>query len=186
MLLSEVEVLQQDGSVVFLSSFWAQQPAALFFLRHFACPSCSVRLQKLLPRLHELVDLGVRVVLVGLGSVRALSAFAARMRLESGSLSLVVSPDRSAYEAAGFARSALSTYGPRSVVASLALYALGHGASRADDDGDVTQQGGVLYVERGGRVAYRHAERSLADAPDLNALFRVALRSAAENSGALV
>jgi hypothetical protein len=68
------------------------------------------------------------------------------------------------------------------VLTSLALYAQGHFARRADDDGDVTQQGGLLYVRRGGEVLHRHAERTLADAPDLNALFAIALARAADRS----
>ncbi len=186
MSIGEVEVLRRDGSSVALGRFWRENDCMVMFLRHFACPSCSARLTAFLPRLHELVDLGVGVVLVGAGSVRALGAFAARMRLDEGPVELVVSPDLAAYRAAGLERSRWSAFGPRSVAAAIALYVGGHGAARADDDGDVLQQGGVLYVTRAGEVAYRHADRHLGDGPDWPALFQAALASAAARPGVLV
>jgi peroxiredoxin len=186
MSIGEVEVLRRDGSPVALGHFWKSRDCVVMFLRHFACPSCSARLTALLPRLHELIDLGAGVVFVGPGSVRALGAFAARMRLEEGPIDLVVSPDLSAYRAADLERSRWSAFGPASVAASIALYVTGHGATRHDDDGDILQQGGVVYVTRDGAVGWRHADRHLGDEPDWSALFQVVLASAAARPGVLV
>ncbi|NUO49335.1 MAG: hypothetical protein HOV80_10810 [Polyangiaceae bacterium] len=182
----DVTVIGADGSDVVLSSFWQDSDCLLLLLRHFACPSCSVRLGRLLPKLHQLRDLGVRVVIVGLGSTQALRTFAARMKLGGGDLDLVVSPDLAAYRWAGLSRSKWATYGPRSVAVSIALYVLGHGATRHEDDGDVLQQGGVLFVKKGGTIAFRHADRDLADGPELSEAIQAALVSAAERSDALV
>jgi peroxiredoxin len=182
----DVTVIRADGSDVVLSSFWEDADCLLLFLRHFACPSCSVRLSKLLPRLHQLRALGVRVVIVGLGSTRALRTFARRMKLDGGGIDLVVSPNLEAHRWAGLSRSKWATYGPRSVAASIALYVLGHGATRHEDDGDVLQQGGVLFVRTGGEIAFRHADRDLADGPELSEAVQAALASAAERSDAPV
>jgi peroxiredoxin len=178
----DVTMIRADGSDVVLSSFWQESDCLLLFLRHFACPSCSVRLTKLLPRLHQLRGLGVRVAIVGLGSTRALRTFAARMKLDGGDIDLVVSPNLEAHRWAGLARSKWATYGPRSVAASIAFYVLGHGATRHEDDGDVLQQGGVLFLKKGGRIAFRHADRDLFDGPELSDAVQAALASAAERS----
>jgi hypothetical protein len=35
-----------DGATIPLASLWADGPVLLLFLRHFACPSCSVRIDR--------------------------------------------------------------------------------------------------------------------------------------------
>jgi peroxiredoxin len=183
--LGDVVVKDRQGHEVALGRFWAESDCLFVFLRHFACPSCSAMVTALLPRVPELAGLGVRVVLVGAGSPEAANAFAARMELDGGHVELVTSDDLAAHRAAELVRSSWSTYGPRSVFTSLYLYALGHWAPRRADDGDVTQQGGVLYMTREGRVAFHHVDRDLADRASLNDVVEAALRSAFARAEAL-
>ena len=185
-LLGAVEVLDAEAAPVPLASFWAQRDCVLVFLRHFACPTCSELVGALLPRLPELSALDVGVVLVGAGSPAACDAFSTRMRLDGGELTLVTSPDLAAHHAAGLLRSRAATYGLRSLWTSLALYALGHFARRRPDDGDITQQGGMLYVRRGGELAFQHRNRALGDEASPSEVVELALRMALEGADALV
>ncbi|MCC6522061.1 MAG: hypothetical protein IT373_05320 [Polyangiaceae bacterium] len=175
-----------DGTTLGLARAWAERDCLLVFLRHFACPSCSALAAELAPRVPELGALDVGVWIVGAGSPEAAAAFRTRLRLDDPRVELVVSPDLAAYRAAELVRSRRATYGPRSLWAALCLYALGHGAKRRPDDGDVTQQGGVAFVLRGGVLAWHHANRDLGDHLSLNDIVDRALARAAARSGALV
>lgn len=159
-------------------------PLLLVYVRHFACPGCSHFMESLAPRLPELAALGVRVVLVGSGSVARLVAFAERMKLRPPDVELVTDPSLEAYAAAGMHRSAMGTYAPKPVLASLGLYALGHWVKRHADDGDVEQQGGVLLLDADRRVVAHHEDRDLVDHAPMADVVHVALELAAARATA--
>ena len=173
-----------DGATIPLASLWADGPVLLLFLRHFACPSCSVRIDRWLPRVAELERLGVGFAIVGCGSHDALARFAERLGLDEPGLArrLDVSPDRAAYAAVGFGDSTWGTFGPRAALTAAGLYVAGRYLPRHADDGRITQQGGLVLVDRGGTVRHRHPERSLADARDPSDAIDAALRLAAEGA----
>lgn len=179
----DVEIERADGSKLRAGSLWQDRACLLVFLRHFACPSCSVRLERTLPRAAELARLGVRVVLCGCGSPSALARFEARLRLEASRVELVVSPDGALYRAFGMARSGWGTFGPRAAFGAVWLYATGHYATRHADDGDVLQQGGVVLIAKGGAILHRRAEQSLVDAYDPSEAVGEVLRLVAAEAG---
>jgi peroxiredoxin len=180
-MTAEATLHALDGSTRPLASLWSSGPVLLLFLRHFACPSCSSRIDRWVPRARELEALGIGLAVIGCGSTSALTRFAERLGLDAPRLRdhIFASSDRAAYAAFGLGASTWGTFGPRAALAAASLYAAGHYATRHDDDGDLTQQGGAVLVDDSGAVLFRHAEASLADASDPSDAIDAALRWAA-------
>jgi len=179
-------VFGEDGAPHALREAWAERGAVLVFLRHFACPTCRMHGDLLAARLPELTALGVRAVLVGLGSPEALRRYASAMRLEGSSALLLTDPDGSAHRAAGLLRAKWATFGPRAVLASLKGYALGFGSARSDDDGDIVQQGGAFVIGPDDEVLFAHRSRWVGDLASTSDLQAAALRLALPRSAAAV
>jgi len=170
--LANAIVCYEHGARKRLATFWAEQPALLVFLRHFACPGCWEQVSLLAPRLGKLRASGVRVVLVGVAEPSRILPFRDRVQLEDAHVDLVVDPSLASHRAAGLARSAWATYGPRGSIGSVMLYARGRYIPRHDDDGDVTQQGGALLVDRASRVVLHHRAAHPTDYLDLGDVLR--------------
>jgi peroxiredoxin len=159
--LADAVVLDARDAPHRLGDLWATRDAVVVFVRHFACAGCSAHVAELRPRLRELADLGVATALVGNGSPLQLAAFVARQELAGHPLELFTDPTRAAYLAAGLERSWLGVVGPRALGNLAALLARGYpnGVPR----GDTAQQGGTLYIARGGRLAFYHRAARLGD-----------------------
>jgi hypothetical protein len=160
-----------------LGESWATSDAVLVFVRHFACAGCSAHVGELRPRLHELATLGVTTVLIGNGTPDQLAAFVERQNLAGHPLELVTDPSRAAYLAADLERSLLGTVGPRAVASFLGLAAKGH--RQGLPQGDLTQQGGTLYVTRQGELAFYHRSARLGDHAPAVDIVEIALARAA-------
>lgn len=175
--LADAPVLDAGGEVSRLGDCWAEGPAALVFLRHFACIACSEHVTVLAPRLHELTQLGLRVVYVGNGEPRYIEAFVERNGIDPEVVEVITDPTLAAHRALELQRSFGSTYGPR------ALWNVGRalvsGFRPTTVEGDEQQQGGVLVVDREGRVAYLHRDRALGDHANTTEVIAAAMRVAA-------
>ena len=68
------------------------------FLRYFGCPFCQAWIARLVRHTHEFDDLGVRVVLVGQGSVGQAMGFTGPRRIP---FTIALDPDRTAYREFG-------------------------------------------------------------------------------------
>lgn len=176
--LADAVVLDAAGGAHRLGDAWAERDALIVLVRHFACAGCGAHVAALRPRLPELAALDVGVTLIGSGSPAQLAAFVEREALASHPIELRTDPTRATYAAAGLARSRWGTAGPRAVAALLALGLRGHRNGRPQ--GDLWQQGGTLYVARGGALVFRHAAAHLGDHAELGDLLDVALRRRAE------
>ena len=178
--LADTEVLGPDGTASRLGERWTTTPAAVVFLRHFACIACSEHVALLAPRLHELARLGLRVVYVGNGEPRFIDAFVQRNGIEPGVVEVVTDPSLHAFEATGLHRLVLSTFGPR------ALLNLGRATLRGFHqrrvEGDTFQQGGVLVVDRQGKIAYLHRDERTGDHAPVGDVVDAALRVAGQGS----
>ncbi len=115
-------------------------------------------------RLEEIRTAGAELVLVGNGSVKFASAF---QHDRAPELRVFTDPSRKTYEALGMKRGVLATIGVRSQVAGWRSTRRGY--LQTSLQGDAWQQGGLLAVEKGGHVAYEHANRSAGERPDLGA-----------------
>ena len=178
--LADATVLDAAGEPHRLGDAWAERDALLLLVRHFACAGCAAHVAALRPRLPELIALGIGVTVIGNGTPLQLAAFAEREALDGHPIDLRTDPDRATYAAAGLRRSRWGTAGPRAVAALIGLVLRGH--RNGLPQGDLWQQGGTLYVARGGALGFRHASADLGDNAALVDLVDVALRRRAEAS----
>jgi peroxiredoxin len=174
-------VLDASGTEVEVRRLCERGPCLLVLLRHFGCVGCAQQVRELAPRLFELSRAGVRTILVGSGSAEQRAAFAIRNALDGAPALLVTDPSLGLYRALGLVRSAWATVGPRAVLETARAMAAGH-PHRATE-GDRTQQGGVLLVDRAGVVRMFHKNRSIGDHPPASDLVFAALRLALEERG---
>jgi len=143
-----------------LGDAWSDRDALVIFVRHFACAGCAEHVAALRPRLDELARLDTAVIAVGCGTPDQLAGFVEREQLPR----CYTDPGLGAYRAAGLVRSWRSTYGLRALL-QLARARL-RGFSNGRAQGDPLQQGGTLYVARGGELCfYDRAEHTGDHAP---------------------
>jgi len=178
--LAACEVDHPDGTRRRLGELWRDRPAALFFVRHFGCLSCSLQLADLGPRCHELDDLQVRPVLVGHGDMARLQAFRDRFHLDRTGLVTVSDPSQRAYAAAGMVRSWWGAAGPRALLDYVEGFAAGH--RNPGIFGDPAQQGGALLVDEAGAVHFHRANQRVGDITPTHALMDAALALAARRT----
>lgn len=167
-------VLDAAGRASPLGERWAGRACLVVFLRHFGCSACSEHVTALAPRLGELARLGVSTVFVGNGAPSFMAGFIERLGLDRLPVELVTDPTLKAFAAAGLVRSAWSVAGPRALALKLRGLAAGHVQERVE--GDLKQQGGVLVVDRAGRVAYVWRDRSVGDHAPMGDVVDAALR----------
>jgi peroxiredoxin len=153
--LLDAEVVDADGERHALHELIGGKLTLAVFLRHFGCIGCSQQVDVLVPMLDELAALDVVTILIGNGDARYIAAFRERQRLEGYLVMIVTDATLGSHRAAGFGRSLWATYGPRALWAD--LRAMGKGYSLATRQGDGLQQGGVLLIDRDGRLAFRQA-----------------------------
>jgi peroxiredoxin len=182
--LAAATLVAADGKDVVLGTFWATGPAVLVFLRHFGCVGCSEIVTELAPRLDELARARVRTVLVGNGSPAQRNAFVDRHALAGAKVEVLVDPTLAAYRAAGLARSAFATYGPRAIWET--LRAMGNGHPHRPPEGDPTQQGGALVVGDDQRLLFYKRSRSIGDHAPASDLVDAALRLVVMKQAVLV
>ncbi|MCH9686545.1 MAG: AhpC/TSA family protein [Deltaproteobacteria bacterium] len=179
-VLADVEVFDTDGTTSRLGERWAEGPAALVFLRHFACLACTEHVTLLALRLHELTRLGVRVVYVGNGEPRYIEAFVERNAIDTAAVEVITDPTLAAHRALELHRSFMETYGPR------ALWGLGRalvgGFRQRGIEGDNYQQGGLVVVDAQQQVAYVHRDQATGDHAPLVDVIEAVMRVAAQGS----
>jgi hypothetical protein len=184
--LAAAVVLDAAGRDHVLGALWAERDAIAIFVRHFACAGCAQHVAELAPRLADIASLGVAVALVGNGTPPQLADFIEREKLgeamRAGVLSTFTDPSLGAYRAAGLERSWAGTVGPRALGNLAALLARGYWNGRAR--GDLAQQGGTLYVRRGGVLAFVHASARLGDHASVGDVVEIALAAHATEAGA--
>jgi peroxiredoxin len=175
--LDAAEVLDVRGQPHRLARTWSERDVVLVCVRHFACIGCAEHLDLLRPRLADLERLGIDVIIVGSGSASQLEAFVEREHLARPGVHCFTDPSLAVYRAAGFVRSRWATFGPRALGQAARAWLRGHRNGRAE--GDLLQQGGTLYVRRGGKVAFYHRADSLGDHAPIADVVDVALAARA-------
>lgn len=175
--VADATVQDGSGARVRIGSLWERGPCLIVVLRHFGCIGCAVQVDELAPRLEELVRSGLRVVLVGNGSLSQRADFIARHSLE-GAVDVFTDPTLGLHRALGLIRSAWATFGPRSIAQFAS--AMAGGRTHEGIQGDATQQGGVLLVDARGKARLYRRGRSIADHPAASDLVEAALILAVE------
>lgn len=182
--LAEASILDAAGQGRALATAWAERDAVVIFVRHFGCAGCAEHVAELRPRLDELGALGVATALVGNGSPAQLAAFREREKLDGHALETFTDPTLAAYRAAGLERSLAGAIGPRALGNLAALMSRGHANGKTR--GDLRQQGGTLYVRRGGELAFHHASARVGDHARVASVVQIALAARAAAADGLV
>jgi peroxiredoxin len=179
--LADADVLDAHGRRSRLGERWRERPALLVFLRHFACIACTEHVAMLSPRLEEIARLGIDVVFVGNGAPNFIEGFVQRNALTGLPFEVVTDPSLAAFDAAGLERSRWSNMAPAAVRNLARAFLWGYRQRRIE--GNYQQQGGVMLVEPGGRIAYVHRDRVAGDhaatADVVDAALALAARAAA-------
>jgi peroxiredoxin len=167
--LADAIVRDGTGGEHRLGDAWATRDALVIFVRHFACAGCAEHVAALRPRLAELAQLDVGVIVVGSGTPDQLAGFIEREAIATA----FTDPTLAAYRAAKLVRSRWSAYGPRAL-AQLAR-ALLRGFANGRPQGDPIQQGGTLYVARDGVLRFYDRAEATGDHASLGDVVDVAL-----------
>ncbi|MFT3696468.1 MAG: peroxiredoxin-like family protein [Kofleriaceae bacterium] len=177
----ECSVSGPGGESVRLDSFWAERDAVLVFVRHFNCAGCREHVRELVPRLAELERLGVTTVIIGNGSVAQLEDFIAAEKLAGHPVKVMTDPSLAAYQSASLSRSVMGSIGPRAIGKLAVLMARGYATGRAC--GDLYQQGGTIYVQRGGKIVFEHHSQRIGDNASIDDVVQLALAARASAVG---
>jgi peroxiredoxin len=172
------------GAEVRLGDNWyprAAGPCLVVFVRHFGCIGCSLQVVELAPRLAELDDLGVRVVLVGNSPIERIGDFVARFGLADRGLIIASDPDLRSYAAASMVRSVWGTWGPPGWLGYARGFAAGH--TNPGVWGDTNQHGGALLIGADGLVRWSCRVRRVGEVVSGNDVVGAALREAARRVG---
>jgi len=112
-------------------------------------------LRDILPAIREA---GAELVIVGNGSPEFARAFREELGLD---VPLYTDPTLRTYALAGFKRGVLATFSAKGVAHGARAWRKGF--RQTGTRGDALQQGGLLVVDRGGRVLYAHRDSEAGD-----------------------
>jgi peroxiredoxin len=180
--LADAEVLDHEGKPSKLGSRWHDRPALLVFLRHFGCIACAEHIGIIVPRVPELVRLGIAVVFVGNGAPQFIDAFIERNGLVGQPIETVTDPKCKTFDALELEHKKTAMLSPRGVANVMRARLAGYRQTAIE--GEPFQQGGVLLVDRDGTIRYLHRDRTIGDhapMPDvMDAALALAAKSAAD------
>lgn len=156
--LGESEILSVDGAPVRVATLWEHRPVVLVFLRHFGCMFCRELAAGLRSEEPLIRAEGAELVFIGNGDARMARAFRDDFDVSSP---LFTDPTLEVYKRAGM------KYGLGSLwkTAKNAGRALASGHLQGLTRGTALQQGGVLVVDRGGRVLYDFSSDTAGELP---------------------
>ncbi len=112
-------------------------------------------MRDILPAIHEA---GAELVIVGNGAPEFARAFRDELSLD---VPLYTDPSRRTYQLAGFKRGVLATFSPKGM--AHAARAMRKGFRQTARRGDALQQGGLLVVDRSGRILFAHRDNEAGD-----------------------
>ena len=124
---------------------------------------CKEQVSSFLPQVGRIRSLGAELHFIGTGDTFFARGFRDEYQVP---VPIYVDPERKTYQALGFARTARSTVSRRVLRNARRAMAAGHHQTKTQ--GDAWQQGGVMVVLTGGRVAYSQASAVAGDHPDVD------------------
>lgn len=154
----DATLIDMAGNKVILSSFWAQRPVALVFLRHFGCPFCREQVAMLRRDYARFVEAGLDILCIGQGPHKAGKAFAVYFDLPFPVV--VCEDDLSVYGRFGLDKASIKQMlGIHVWLRGLAAMKHGFGPAR----GEATQLPGTFIIDTSGTVVFAHRALDQAD-----------------------
>ena len=172
--ISEFSVLSESGTSILLSSLFHSTTLCIF-VRHWGCAECNLLLHTLIPRLQELVDLNIGVILVGLGSAEGISEFRSKHKLNRDRVHIVTDPTLSIHKAVGLERGLWQVQGPKGFFYRMKLKL--EGFPNDTSDGDQLQQGGALLFDAQKKIIWKHQNNHFGDILDTNEMMNAVLKA---------
>lgn len=117
------------------------------------------------------------MVFVGNGAPMFIEGFVEREKLADQPITIVTDPSLKVFEAAELERSVLATVGPSAIKAAWRARKAGY--RQPGIEGDKTQQGGMLLLDKGGAPLFYHRNEHLGDHADPQAVVAAARAAAA-------
>ena len=161
--LGNTVVFDLKGEEVPLKSVLGEQDTLVVFVRHFGCIFCRTRLAGLDEHIAAFEDVGIKVMVVGNGTVPMAEAFVEETGLN---VPLFTDPTGQVYANAGMRRH--FGIGPKAMTRAVGAFVRGHRQGRIS--GDVWQQGGYVVLGQDGQVKIHHADTGAGDRIDFTAL----------------
>jgi hypothetical protein len=162
-----------NGDPYTVGELCSERCTLLLFVRHFGCIGCSENIGLLAPRFQELSDLGVRVVIIGVGAPNFIEGFQERHNLLFGPAEIFVDESLATHQAAELTYGRWAGLGPRAWVEMGRAFVSGHVSGAVQ--GDIQQHAGALLVDAQGVVQLYHRNRSIGDHVSGSQLVEVAL-----------
>ncbi|MDQ6856760.1 MAG: AhpC/TSA family protein [Candidatus Dormibacteraeota bacterium] len=161
--LAGTTLLDTAGGSMRLGDLWETTPAVVVWLRHFGCLFCKEQTAEFRARRGEIEVRGARLAFVGNGGRRYATGFRDEFCSEC---TVLTDPELTSYKLIGARGGLVNTLGPQAWAAGIRAFR--RGARQQKTQGHPFQQGGVLVVEAGGRVAYSYLSKAAGDHPRVN------------------
>jgi peroxiredoxin len=176
----EALLLDPHGSELALSSLWREGPLILTFLRYFGCPFCQAQVGALRRDQLRFDKEGVRVALIGQGSVEQARSFSGRHHVP---FPLLLDPRGLAFHAFGLVAGSLrQLFAPSVGVSFLAKQLDPETRQRGLQGGSFRQMPGTFVIDGAGIVRFTHRSRTIAEGPSNETLLRVIRELAARDA----
>ena len=161
--LANATIYDLEGAQVSLKSVLGKQDTLVVFVRHYGCIFCRSRLAGLGEHMEAFEKEGIRVLVIGNGTVPMAEAFVEETGLK---VPLFTDPTGQVYVKAGMRRH--FGLGPKAMTRAVGAFVRGHRQGRIA--GDVWQQGGYVVLAPDGRIRIQHADSGAGDRIDFTAL----------------
>lgn len=167
-----VDIEELARSTVFIApeqcllvgQLWQKQSVVLVFLRHFACIACRAHAAQVWGEREKFERSGVKLVFIGNGQPNWIEHFRSDLGIAQGVV--LTDPSMQSFKAAGFKNGFFNLVRPQSAINMLNLARAGYTQTAYDADaGSHFQMGGVLAVNRHGKVLYHFASQAVGDFP---------------------
>lgn len=164
--LAKLAVLDEHGTTVALGSLWRDRAAVLAFVRHFGCLHCREHVAHLRSVVDEIHGAGAELHVIGNGAPTFIAGFRDTTGLTTP---VYTDPTLAVYRAAELRRGISTMLDVRAAATTARAFARGH-RTVLRPQGDQTQQGGVLVIDRDSRVVWQHVSRYPGDNAEPSAI----------------
>lgn len=159
--LKRLKVLDHDNNEVFFSKFW-EQTTIIVFVRHFGCIACRARVDQISKFYSDMKNKEMRVIFIGNGQPHMIKTFKEDLGLPKAQI--YTDPTLKVFDACGMNRSFMNLVNVRSITAMRKLAKEGYAqGSFSRDTGTHRQMGGVVALEKPGKVLYHFTSEFLGD-----------------------
>jgi peroxiredoxin len=167
----DLELKDTSGTLIRLSSLWAEKPLLLAFTRHFGCTQCKEMLEEIVTEYQRIKQAGLAIAVVTQGTPEATALFAARY---APGLLCLSDPERKAYSAYRLERGTVfQTFLNVKVLKAVSKSRKkGYEVEVAPQGQDTMQMSGTFIISQQGKVILPYYYDNIADHPVIDLLLK--------------